>query len=70
MSKDVIFTCTCGVKTKQPFSVGWSMMCAVCAEKLAPGLVYAKVSEWNREEWEHHRKVDRPRRMKLGIIDG
>lgn len=36
---DVIYTCECGVRTREPFKVNGTLMCALCAERVAPRLV-------------------------------
>ena len=33
------FTCSCGMKTREPFLVGGELLCVICADKLSPRLV-------------------------------
>lgn len=41
-------TCHCGLRTKEPFLVNGDVLCAVCAEKLAPALVASKAKTWHQ----------------------
>jgi hypothetical protein len=47
------FTCDCGIQTREPFKVGMRLMCAICAEREAPGLVYARAKTWMDREQRH-----------------
>lgn len=55
-----IFTCDCGLQTREPFKVGHRLMCAVCAEKEAPGLVYARAKTWVDHDRRHARSTTDP----------
>jgi hypothetical protein len=33
------YQCECGLRTRAPFMINGELMCAVCAEKVAPRLV-------------------------------
>lgn len=50
------FTCSCGMKTRQPFKIGGEMLCALCVEQIAPQLVTHRAArnwqQWTRES--HH----------------
>jgi hypothetical protein len=45
-----IFTCECGIRTREPFKINAQMLCAICAERVAPGLVYSKARRWYEAE--------------------
>lgn len=45
-----IFTCECGIRTREPFKVHSELMCAICAERVAPGLVFSKARRWYEAE--------------------
>lgn len=56
------FTCECGIRTREPFKVRGVMMCAICAEQVAPGLVFSKARRWY--------EADRRERKPIGFGDG
>lgn len=41
-----VFQCDCGIRTREPFFVKGTKMCAVCAEQVAPALVMSKAHQW------------------------
>lgn len=52
-----VFTCECGVRTREPFRVNGTTMCAVCAEHVAPGLVFSRARRWYEAD---RRDMQRP----------
>jgi len=38
------FTCSCGIKTREPFIINGIKMCTVCAEQIAPRLVDSRTA--------------------------
>jgi len=37
-------TCSCGIKTREPFLVNGELLCALCADKIAPRLVTSRAA--------------------------
>lgn len=59
-----VVTCTCGLKTREPFKIGGELLCAVCAERIAPGDVIARARQWYQAE----RPKKQRRWAKLGVF--
>lgn len=38
------FTCSCGIKTREPFLVNGELVCVICADKSAPRLVNSRTT--------------------------
>jgi NAD-dependent SIR2 family protein deacetylase len=38
----VVFTCTCGRRTTEPFIIGNQKYCTICAEQLRPDIVESR----------------------------
>lgn len=55
------FTCSCGIKTRQPFYVNGEMLCTICAEAIAPRLVTKRaVHDWQEFTRSNHQVPTRP----------
>jgi len=52
-----VFTCSCGMRTTEPFYIGGEFLCTLCAEEKNPRLVQTRaVANW-REFTSQNRKV-------------
>ena len=55
------FTCYCGLKTREPFLINGLMLCALCADKIAPRLVDTRAARnWQAFVQSNHAIPTRP----------
>jgi hypothetical protein len=52
-----VFMCECGVRTREPFKINAATMCAVCAERVAPGIVFSRARRWYEAERRERKPV-------------
>lgn len=46
----VVFTCSCGRRTTEPFIIGITKYCTICAEQLRPDIVASR-ERYNRSKY-------------------
>lgn len=55
------FTCSCGMRTREPLLINGEKLCALCVERIAPFLVSRKASrDWREWTASNHRVPSRP----------
>lgn len=55
------FTCSCGIRTREPFLVNGEKLCTICVEQLAPRLVSRRAAaNWQEFTYGNRKVPSRP----------